>query len=81
MLPANHLAVRTQNSTTLWEAVSDPDDASGVQLIERVILDNSDLDNRPVVDIKINSSPGVAVYTNDEGTVYKCDFGSGWKSL
>ncbi|KAF7967207.1 hypothetical protein HWV62_35125 [Athelia sp. TMB] len=52
-----------------------------IELIERVVLDNSDVGNRPIVDMKINSTPGVAVYVNDEGIVYKCDFGSGWKSL
>ena len=77
----NHLAVRTQNSTTLWEVASRSDNTSEIELIERVVLDNSDVGNRPIVDMKINSSPGVAVYVNDEGTVYKCDFGSGWKSL
>lgn len=73
--------MRTQNSAVLWEVASRSDDLSEVELIERVILDNSDVDARSIVDMKISSLPGIAVYANDEGAVYKCDFGNGWKSL
>jgi hypothetical protein len=79
---ASYLAIRTLASTSLLEvkAISN-ESASEVQLIERAMIDSSDAGGRPIIDVKIASSPTSGIVVNDHGGVYRCDFGSGWKSL
>jgi hypothetical protein len=57
------------------------ENAPEIQSIERAIIDNSDAGGRPIIDVRFSSSPTVGIIVNDQGSVYKCDFGSGWKSL
>jgi hypothetical protein len=81
-LPASYLAIRTLASTSLLEAKGISNESTPeVQLIERAIIESSDTGGRPIVDIKLASSPTIGIVVNDHGAVYKCDFGSGWKSL
>jgi hypothetical protein len=75
------LAIRTLASTSLFEIKAfESDNAPDVQLIERALIYNSDTGGRPIVDVQI-SSPSSGIVVNDHGAVYKCNFGSGWKSL
>lgn len=73
------LAIRTFRSTSLLEIKKQFD--SPPELLERVILENSDTGDRPVMDVKISFSPIAGILVNDQGVVYRCDFGSGWKSV
>jgi hypothetical protein len=72
------LAIRTLASTSLFEIKAFESD--NAQLIERALIYNSDTGGRPIVDVQI-SSPSSGIVVNDHGAVYKCNFGSGWKSL
>jgi hypothetical protein len=78
---ASYLAVRTHPSTALLEVKVSDDSVSEVLLIERAIINSSDTGGRPIIDVKIASSPTAGIVVNDLGAVYRCDFGNGWKSL
>ena len=78
-LKGDCLAIRTFQSTSLFEIKKKI--GSPPELLERAILESSDTGDRPVMDVKINSSPMAGILVNDQGVVYRCDFGSGWKSV
>jgi hypothetical protein len=79
---ASYLGVRTHAYTSLLEVKAISNESTPtVQLIERAVIGSSDAGGRPIVDVKISSSPVAGIVVNDRGDVYKCDFGNGWKAL
>ena len=78
-MKGDYLAIRTFRSTYLLEIKKKF--GSPPELLERAVLESSDTCDRPVMDVKINSSPMAGILVNDQGVVYRCDFGSGWKSV
>lgn len=80
-ISGSFLAVRTLASTSLYGVdIHDPSPAR-LRLTDRAFIDSSSTGGRPVVDVRITSSPETGLLVNDQGAVYRCDFGGGWKSM
>lgn len=78
---SNALAIRTFESTSIFNIDEHLDAPSRIKLVEKAIIDSSDTGGRPIVDVKISPGPISGVVVNDRGAIYRVDFGEGWKSV
>ncbi|KDQ61038.1 hypothetical protein JAAARDRAFT_204806 [Jaapia argillacea MUCL 33604] len=80
---ASLLGVRTSASTVILEVKtkslrSRAADIPQVTVVDLLTVSRSAVDDRPVVDVGVRSSPEVlAMFVNAEGAVYKCNFSGG----
>ncbi|KAJ7162551.1 hypothetical protein C8R43DRAFT_990633 [Mycena crocata] len=79
---ASYLAVRIFGSTSLLEVKSTVSrSTSEVRVKELGSVVSSDTGGKPVVDVKIASSPLAIILVNNQGALYKRDMGAGSKTM